>query len=526
MEFRIATYMVRSFSSVEARHANEPELVFNTGGYKSTKPGAIRRDDDSELGTRIELFDEINALINSLGKEVQDKLFDEYSRLDSIFSNFHLIGATGHSAMSELKDNLSRVVKSIYQLVPFTSLREYIVNTPNIRLPMELADTYITTDKVTPLYKERTYLRGEYIDLVAFALGLRLMIPVWGGYLPLAATEHGKMKEYDAFKLLNGSALMKTGVFDRLQRYLAANLDPSKYEMSVVSKYLSADEVPDFLAAFALIRKVSVAPLSAVADKDHLMKIIYNYVIGDKNRVPPAFASNIRDKKPDDSSSEGNESVWGIFKMKAKISAGDLAIIEVYIESYKRAAKKIAPSLTDERIELCIVKALSLHDHDPSYGQEWLVMQVMSTIVVGTSIEQLERKPGLIAAGIVQAVLWEWNLPQLAILTTASVVKLKEGEMILPARRQALPDTILDQFNVIYPYQGPEPKRGDPIQSTNVGVIDVEKHVLHFIRHDWIPRCPVELAKSYHRADKTRRLEVTGDLNSQLAEMLIHINNF
>lgn len=526
MEFKIATYTVRSFSIVEAKHADEVELVFNTAGYTSTKPGAIKRDDDSELGMRIELFEEINALIASLDKKSQDALYDAYSRLDSTFTSFHVIGSTGLSAMKQLKENLSDIIKTIYDIVPFSALREYIVNSPNIRLPIELADDYITTDKVTPLYKERTYLRPEYIDLDAFALGLRLMIPVWGGYLPIADTEHGKMKEYDAFKLLYGSALMKTPVFDRLERYLAANLDASKYELSVVSKFLSADEVPGFLASFALIRKVSVAPLSAVSDKDHLMKIIYNYVIGDKNRIPPAFASNIRDKRPDDSSSEGNESVWGIFKMKAKISTGDLAIIEEYIENYSRAAKKIAPTLTDERIELCVQKALTLHDHDPTYGQEWLVMQVCSTIIVGTAIELMDRVPGLIAAGIVQAVLWEWNLPQLAILTTAKIVKPKEGEMIQPARRLPIAAELLEQFDVIYPYRTPEPKRGDVIQSTNTGVINVEKHAPHFYRHDWIPQCPVELAKSYYRSDKTRRIEVTGDLNSQLADMLIKINNF
>jgi len=526
MDLRIATYTVRSFSIVEARHANEVELVFNTAGYTSTKPGAIKRDDDSELGTKIELFEEINALIASLPQESQDALYEEYARLDSVFTGFHVIGATGISAMKQLKEDLSNIIKAIYDIVPFSAFRDYIVNSPNIRLPIELADTYITTDKVTPLYKERTYLRPEYIDLNAYALGLRLMIPIWGGYLPIAETEHGKMKEYDAFKLLYGSALMDTPVFDRLERYLAANLDASKYELSVVSKFLSADEVPGFLASFALIRKVSVAPLSAVSDKDHLMKIIYNYVIGDKNRIPPAFASNIRDKKPEDSSSEGNESVWGIFKMKAKISTGDLCIIEEYIEKYSRAAKKIAPTLSDERIEMCVQNALSLHNFDPSYGQEWLVMQVCSTIIVGTAIELMDRTPGLIAAGIVQAVLWEWDLPQLAILTTARVAKLKEGEIIQPMRRLPIAPALLEQFEVIYPYRTPEPKRGDPIQSTNTGVIDVEKHAAHFYRHDWVPQCPVELAKSYYRSDKTRRIEVTGDLNSQLGQMLVNINNF
>lgn len=526
MEFKIATFTVRSFSIVQASHGDEVELVFNTAGYTSTKPGAIKRDDGNEMGTKIELFEEINELIASLPRASQDALYVEYSRLDSVLTSFHVIGASGISAMKQLREDLSGIIKAIYELVSFSALRDYIVNSPNIRLPIELADSYITTDKVTPLYKERTYLRSEYIDLAAFALGERLMIPIWGGYLPIAETEHGKMKEYDAFKLLYGSALMKTPVFDRLERYLAANLDVSKYELSVVSKFLSADGVPGFLASFALIRKVSVAPLSAVSDKDHLMKIIYNYVIGDKNRVPAAFASNIRDKKPEDSSSEGNESVWGIFKMKTKISTGDLAIIEEYMEKYQRAAKKIAPTLSDERIEMCVQNALSLHDFDPTYGQEWLVMQVCSTVIVGTAIELMDRIPGLIAAGVVQAVLWEWNLPQLAILTTARIAKLKEGEMIQPMRRLPIAPEILEQFNVIYPYLAPEPRRGDPIQSTNVGIINVEKHAPHFYRHDWVPQCPVELAKSYYRCDKTRRIEITGDLNSQLGEMLIKINNF
>ena len=184
MEFTISGYTKRSFSMVSISHEGENEIVVNAGGYANAKPGAIRQDDSFELGHRTELFEEINEFIARLPKEKRLELYECYARLETILDTYGEF-APSETESDTLDSLLAEVVTGIFDIVLFDELREYVVNNPKIKLPPELSDVYVTSDKITPIYMERTYRKSEYIDLVAASLGLRCMVPVWGAYLPI-----------------------------------------------------------------------------------------------------------------------------------------------------------------------------------------------------------------------------------------------------------------------------------------------------------------------------------------------------
>lgn len=525
MEFGISIYTKRSFSMVSVTHPGENELIFNASGYANTKPGAVVVDSESEFGQRVELFVEVNEFISRMPKADQDALYECYARLESVYSSYGGMGQSAKHSSDSLDNMLADIIGDIFKIVKLQDIRDYIVGNKKIKLPAELSDEYITSDKITPLYMERTYRKSEYLDLTAVAMALRFVIPVWGTYLPISGKENSPdMKEYNGYKLLDKSELYTCDALKRLETYVRANLVESEYELTIVFKFLSSDEVPIYLMALALIRKLSIAPLSAENDKDHLMKIVYNYVCGNNNRMPGAFGNNIKPKTDNEGLSDDNGSVWCIYKMKEQISTGDLMIVQVYISDYLKAGVAIEPNLSPERIEQCVKRALALQDFDPTPAQITLCLWVMSTVIAGCVVEMFDRKTLLIAMGLSQAVLWEWGFPQLAILTTASIIPLEEGELLPPIPRTKISQANREMLEIIYPYKLPETKRSDPVNSNNPGIRGVEEVASELFRNEWEPRCPKPLAHSYQRADVSKRVEVSSDIRDQIAECLIKLD--
>lgn len=526
MEIQISGHTRRSISMVSVSHPDEHDLVFSASGYSNAKPGATRVDETSETGVRVALFEEINEMVVKLPPEKQLKLYDVYASLDSIFSNYGGFTNPSKAAGDTLFKQLSAAVAKIYKIIKFSDLRDYVVTNPKIKLPPELSDEYVTSDKITPLYKDRTYRLTEYIDLCAIAMGLRFMIPVWGAYLPIAGKEHDNdMKEYHAYKLLEDSELYKNPAFSRLETYVRANLIEGDFELSVVFKHMSSEEIPIYLMALGIIRKLSIAPLSAESEKDHLMKIIYNYVLGNNTRLPMAFGANIRPKTdPEAGSSEDNSSVWCIYKMKEQISTGDLVMTQIYITNHCWAAEAIEPEIDYETVREYVAKAKSLDNFEPREAQNAICCYVMSTVIAACVVEMFDSENLLTAMGIAQAVLTHWGFPQLAILLTALPIKLEEGELAPPAPRTKISPQSLELLNVINPYTLPENKRGDLNLSNNPAVRGIDLVAADLWQNDWEPRCTKELAASYHRSDVTRRIEVSANVRDELASLLIKLD--
>ena len=524
MQLHISAHTKRSFSGVTVTHPGENDIVFSASGYASTKPGAVTQVEEDVF--RVDLFGEVNEFIAKLPLEKQLALYECYARLDSIFqvSGFDPVDKTSGDNLDKM---LIQEINRIYEIIRFEDLRDYVMGNTKIRLPPELSDEYVTSDKITPLYMQRTYRLSEYIDLVAQAMGLRFMIPVWGPYLPLAAKEWSQaMKEYYAFQLIMESRLYQSPVFERLEVYVRANLNEEEQDLSIHLKFLSSEEVPTYLIALAAIRKLSVAQLSAESDRDHLMKIIYNYILGDNTRIPATIGVKVTPKKgPGEVNMDDNSSVWCIFKMKEQLAVGDLVLFQIYVTDYVKAALAIEPEIDVARVEECVTRALALQNFNPREAQIGLCMQVMATVVPGCVIEMFDRATLMTSMGIAQAVLWHWNLPELAILMTAMPIELEEDEIMSPTAYAGLSEESLAALQAIYPYDLPEQRHNDQHVSPNAGVRGIETLVTDLYRNYWEPTAPRSLLASYSKA-AVREMEVSSNIRDQLATLLIKLDEY
>lgn len=520
MKLEVSKFNKRSFSTVTIVHDDEPDLVFNTSGYRSTRSAAAIVSDDEN---RTDLFTEANEFIATLSDDDQLRLYECYARLENVFQDFMLQpgGRTGGTLEKMLREEVDR----IFEIVKFEDLRNYIVWNTKLKLPPELFDDYRTSDKITPLYKEKTYLLHEYIDLLAMTLGLRFMIPIWGPYLPIVQEEEGKhMKEYEAYRLLSTSRLFQCPAFDRLEVYIRANLETEDENIAPRFAFLSTEEIPTYLIAISAVRKLSIAPLSVEEEKrHHLMRIVFNYAMNRHDQLPQQLGMNIVAKSPGESGIDDNSSVLCIHKMKENISRGDLEIIQTYLANYLQAARYIEPDIDEARVELCVKQCLELEIR-PRLAQKFLAAWVMSPVIVGSVVEIYDRHHLMTLIGVAQAILWTWGFEELAILLTASPIELDDDEFRTPEGRNKIAQKTMVQLDAIYPYKLSESRYIPGGSSPNAGVRGIDLMVNDFDQ-EWRPNCNLELARSFERSDVTRRINPSSNFRDQLANLLIRLDS-
>lgn len=519
MQFEVSKFNKRSFSAVTITHGDEPELVFNTVGYRSTRSAASIVADDEN---KVDLFTEVNDFINKLTKVEQNTLYEIYARVESMFQDLMLQPGDKDSGL--LEKLLRKEVENIYEIVKFEDLRDYVVCNSRLKLPPELFDDYRTTDKITPLYKEKTYLLREYTDLLAMTLGLRFMIPIWGPYLPIVQEEVGKhMKEYEAYRLLSTSRLFKCPAFDRLEVYIRANLENEEEKIAPRFAFLSTEEIPTYLIAISAVRKLSIAPLSVEEQRQHhLMRIVFNYAMNRHDQLPQQLGMSIIKKSSGETGVDDNSSVWCMHKMKENISRGDLEIIQTYLSDYQANAKYIVPEIQPERVELCVKQCLSLQIH-PRVSQKYLAAWTLSPVVVGSVVEIYDHHNLMVLMGTAQAVLWAWGFEELAILLTATPIELEEDEFRTSEGRYKISQNALAELDAIYPYKLRESRFIPGGSSTNAGVRGIDLMVSDF-NQEWKPNCNLELAKSFERCDVTRRINPSPNIRNQIADLLIRLD--
>lgn len=310
MKFTVDAVINKGIAIIRIDHDNETPMIMSAGSYSTA--AIIPRDT---------LFKELNEYLATWSDERQDRLWKLYVSVHANLTNSDINTET-------LTDNLADLVEQIYQLATYDNLKSWVYRA-DLQYPEDLSDTYQEYGPRGRNYRERTYIKNEYLELVALALGLRLMIPIWGLYIQLIVGRSGNYyKEAEAVDLLDQSGVKDWPPYVRMEEYVAASVD-GEASLSTLMGGLSSDKIPAHLTSLALVRKIAVGPLSVSNDKESLARILFNYVTGTHGRLDTRFTGAtgpIIAKRLRSNDEEDNSSVWDMLNQTQDITDGDKMI--------------------------------------------------------------------------------------------------------------------------------------------------------------------------------------------------------
>ncbi|QTH80356.1 hypothetical protein PA10_00156 [Pseudomonas phage pPa_SNUABM_DT01] len=511
MQIHIHELSGKGITMLRLEHKGE-QLLLSAGSYHS-----------AAIINREVLFKETNEFLKSLPDEDQDRLWSIYQRVDDYLSSEEI------RSSFFIRAEVERVVKELYQIIGYPQLRAFI---DKIRpdIPGDVSEKFEEFNERGRNYRSRTYIKPDYLDLVAMALGLRFMVPVWGMYIQNVSSINGNgYKESEAVKLIELAGVDKWPPYIRMNEYIEASVE-KEVSMTMVMAGLSSEEVPRHLMAMALVRKISIGPLSTTQERDSLARILFNYVTGTHLRMDGRFASvtgivQAKRHRNLDKGDEDNSSVLDDYNQTTEITEGDRQMIEVFSENVAVIVNRAAPDLDLARVQQCI-SVCSRHEARPVEAfQKAIVFWVLRSISPEAR-ELLLKRTHFRLMGIAQAILDHWGFHELAILVSAEEYIHEDGEAFIPmetrnkiTRQQA---EILDKQ---YPYYRQESKRQDPGKRGNVAVIAIDQVVDWMSGRAWKPHAPRDIIEKIPLLSQTGYLYISGDIRRQLADMIIRVNN-
>jgi len=508
---------------VEAMSLKGISILRFKRGRNDIKLRGVPVYNSASIPHRETLFEHPNNLIAALPKEQQDALWDVYQEAHDLMDNV--------GEMSALHSALSGVVVRLYELIPYEMCRSYIYRNSDIQFPSALKTEFTEDDIRGRNYVDRTYLKDDYIDLVVLALGLRFMVPIWGEYVAMVSNlTANEYKEKMGMELLSKSAIDQWPPMRRFTEYVEASLmnNGGKGSISQLLKGLSSIEVPKHLKALAAVRKLSVSPLNYKTESDSLIKILYNFVTGTNNRLDNLMSGNIGDKRPTRETSNGeddNSSVWDMYKLNEDVPAGDKEIIEVFTENVPLMAARAYAEVDQSKVSKCVAVTRKLEDMLVSRHQITLTQWILGKVISPKGIEELSILSLLRCMAAAQAILWDWGFHELALLITAAKVEQDDAEMFIGGEgRSKIAKSTVEVLHQLYPFWQQSTRKLDLAKRNNCAVDATDLICEDLNKYEWSPNAPKALLDQFDNLAITKRWVVSGNIKSQMAELIIRLN--
>lgn len=463
------------------------------------------------------LITDINNYWSRLPMEVQDAIFGIYTE---IYDAFETIENT-----RRLNVVLVDLVAKLYEYHKYEDIFDYYQKYAKIKLPLDLKDGYGESD--TP---ELTYLRGEYHELVAFAIALKIMIPIWGKYISLVGAENTVMKEYRASALLINSGIVKSKAYDRLKLYITTYWEgwTQEHSAAAVVAGLDGSQVPNWLLGNVLIRRISSAELIQQSNEQvatTIISTIFNYIDNLTKTMDKQFGGRINEKSLESSvGDDDNTSFAENYKIKQEVSEGIIVMHEVHLtrrteDIIKRLNPEYDTSNFKQFIEL--VEKVYPDGFTPTPLSKALCQWVLDPVVTARIIDYVNYKAILAAHAATYVLLRSWGFNNLALFLFAS--PLENYYITNNVVRQQVTDPQLEQLEAIYPYtQQVSTKRKPSRRDSNVAVVAI-RHVISDLYSNYFQVAPWEDISQYNLQFDDKAVGLPSEMELMLADLIIFL---
>ena len=405
---RLEVHGVRGngFTEIVVKHKAQ-EVLFSCKIYSK-----VRLTDPHRV------FLELNGWLETLAPEIHDQMFEIYTEVRELYDmDFE---------PSHIYSTLTTKIVRLYKLVDLDSARRWLSTIGNIHIPSEVEDS-ITKDS---LYnkKEQTYLKSDYVNLATVALGLRLMMPIWGDYID-QTTNQELYKETEVLGLLASTGISlwpinehdadgeeTTGAFDKISNYVKFCVDDKSTSLGSLWRGLSTVEIPIHLTAKVIVRRLTIVALN-----DHtshsIVANMFKYVKSNLDPMERTTADKVKEKLPDSAglSEDDKTSFIEGHKTKGRISHGDIVLFNQDTLDYEMLVERVDSTCCPKKLEACIRRINTVANYEIRPHQILLAQWVMAKAYPARAFPHIDKLSVNYLLASAQALLWHWGFLDVAV---------------------------------------------------------------------------------------------------------------
>jgi hypothetical protein len=519
--------------------ASSGEAVFKHGScelYWAMRGSEIKKaeeqiteEDGLDTGN---IFHYLNRYWATLDRVTQDKIADCYGRINRLTRDIMLLG---------LESTSIKIRQEIAELLSYHDLAEienWMMLYSDIQIPTGLSDNFTVNEGRIQGTREKTYLKRDYIKLVAMIIGLKSVLPVLMSYTDSMGETFGTTwKEYEAFGLLNFSTYYECEAMQRLRLYVETSLNKVDNLASATIDGLSRVDFPEWLVAVTLVRRLLIADIRGIQNSTGspaLMRALYKYVNERVNRYDIYFQGTVRQKLEEGDNGgdrESNTSRLEGFKAREELTGGDIQEIEIFFEDPINDTYLQIDRRYDKAIKLIPVFQQIMtvfNDIDKVTNsvpvirrwQHAIVELVLRDYLPPRSLGIISKEIELNCFAVAMAFLWVDGFKDLVlVLSSIDQFKVRAIEPSINKVSKENTEILVELF----PHEVKGNKRQDRYK--NAGIAGIDVLIRDIIQYDRRinPNLPLEMRDELGLRQSSSSLPINPELRDRLAQLVIEL---
>lgn len=488
---------------------NGEELIFSASCYGR-----------NSFHEEYDVFDHINRYWETFPEDKATALFNCYREISILFSTIW--------ARAALTSELNKKVIELMSFHKFEDLHQWVLFSPFISIPPAFETEYVhNIDRQGS--REQTYIRSDYTKLIALAMAMRTMIPIWGHYIAFTRQETGTLyKEYYAFQLLHHSEIIHSEPFKKLLVYIDRTVGEDRCNPTTITEGISSEDYTTWMLALVVVRRLAVGDIRGSDPRANMVTFIHRYVTSKMKGSDIAADSAVKPKIYDEGGSdiESKLSALERFKIKHDLSLGEIVELLFSVSDLRKTAFRLSANMTDELLQRSLKSVEQLYTQRLLDPQVMLLRWIMKPVISPRGLMYLDQATVVNTFGVLQAVLWARGHHYLALLST-SYANFGENEMFLTSSdsRQRIPKDMVAELDRIYPFHKIVGGRKSSQRPINLAVKSIETLADNLSMFTWTMTADSELITQAFGHCNTKRIPIPSDIKIKLARLVIELGN-
>lgn len=496
---------------------NGRELIWNTSPFERT-----------ELSSETDTFKQINDYWGRLPVQEQDQIFEIYWRIRYILDD----AQTLDQVTEELQPLIAELLDKHHDL---ERLHDWAWFYSDLAIPHNVPEQ-LTFEEGGSSTEDKTYLKRDYKKLIALAVALRVMVPIWGEFIFRTRAECGTTyKEFYAYRLLRKSVIVKSQSIEKLTNYIVKQLPPDRSNAGAILGCVSSEDFPEFMLARVIVRRLCVGDITGTNPNATILTFIYKYIRqkNSSNRgtqrlgASTSFNDNIREKFPEGGgeSDDGENKLSKLegYKIQEELSRGDVQTIRFFLDNPDWVLKDVQPDLPADLLQESLknVGILQSEIIDPS--QLAILQWVLKPAISPEGLATVNKKGLLKAIAIVQAVLWYRGHKELAALCSAYSKQSEEHKILTVESRARIPRDMQEQIRELFPFSRRSSGKSRLAKVTNPCLNAIDKIADGLCAREWILTIPEQWLADFGNEVSNRKFVAPSDIKIKLANLIISL---
>lgn len=420
----------------------------------------------------------------------------------------------------EVTSYLEALINKACIILDITHVKKWCIwNQSGIVLPSNLNDVF-TYDPDMNVTEDKTYIKDQYLNLVAAILIIKMISPILGEYNNYVK-EISKQNLHKTYLLCINSAIANSEELEKLKTYIVeiqASIKPqggSRNEQYIINKGIAVDDIVENIIAEILLNKLFNADL--YTPKSNIISIIFQ-VIKAKNSPTVSETEIIRVKK-DIQPNRDDMSYFEDYRKTTDIPIGTVAEIQFSLGEIGKIINKlgVAQYYNQEFYDDEVNYSKDLAEVSIDETQIYLLGWFLAKYIDPRSLFYIESKKIIELLTLARVVTWNKGHHFISLLLTASRSTMPVNDINL-STKTSLSKDLQDALNTKYSFfHNPETN----LNLTNNSITALFNNIISSV---WQTNANHSHVLQYNGDNKkgNRKLNIPSNLADSLASFILY----